>query len=121
MSVPATRGVRCSRTRGEIRPTTGANYPGGMRGRWRVIGVAGAFAAISALISCSSDEISADTSCSDFLEHDRDERYDAAIRLTVELDTQDAGNPLWGPNLDYMCGSRPDGTIREVLTGESAG
>ena len=68
------------------------------------------------LSSCGKAEITADTTCKDYYTFDSQTRYDAAVRLSAELHSPDAGNPMWGPNLDYSCGSSADRTLRQILT-----
>jgi hypothetical protein len=68
------------------------------------------------LSSCGKAEITADTTCKDYYTFDSQTRYDAAVRLSAELHASDAGNPMWGPNLDYSCGSSADRTLRQILT-----
>ena len=68
------------------------------------------------LSSCGKAEITADTTCKDYFTFDSQTRYDAAVRLSAELHSPDAGNPMWGPNLDYSCGSSADRTLRQILT-----
>ena len=68
------------------------------------------------LSSCGKAEITADTTCKDYYTYDSQTRYDAVVRLSVELHTPDPGNPMWGPNTDYSCGRTPDATLRQILT-----
>ena len=68
------------------------------------------------LSSCGKPAITSDTTCKDYYTYDSQARYDAAVRLSVELHTPDPGNPMWGPNTDYSCGRTPDATLRQILT-----
>lgn len=68
------------------------------------------------LSSCGKPAITSDTTCKDYYTYDSQTRYDAVVRLSVELHTPDPGNPMWGPNTDYSCGRTPDATLRQILT-----
>jgi hypothetical protein len=58
------------------------------------------------------DGITLATTCGDYLQHhDASTRYDAAIRMSVDFNVDDPGNPMWGPNMDSVCGSAPDMTF----------
>lgn len=72
------------------------------------------------LSSCGKGGITADTTCKDYYAYDSQTRHDAAIRLSAELHSTDAGNPMWGLNLDYSCGGSADRTIGEILTPKAA-
>lgn len=63
------------------------------------------------LTACGSVELTARSSCSNYLAIDNPDRYDQAIRLSTKLAQVDKGNPNWGPNTDYFCGSNPGGTM----------
>jgi hypothetical protein len=65
----------------------------------------------------SSEGITADTVCSDYIARQQNERWDAAVRISSELQVQDAGNPMWGPKTDYVCGSNPKTTVGAALGG----
>jgi hypothetical protein len=54
------------------------------------------------------DGITLATTCHDFLfRHSEGARYDAAIRMSTDFNVSDPGNPMWGLNLDSVCGSDP--------------
>lgn len=82
----------------------------------RTLGAVAALTLAFGLAGCGS-EITADTKCSDYISHPQSERYDAVVRISSELQVSDAGNPLWGPNTDYVCGSNPNSTVRQALGG----
>ncbi len=67
------------------------------------------------LAGCGSTEITASTSCDDYLQQPGDKRHDAAVRLSSEAGVDDAGNPMWGLSLDYSCGSKPKQTIGDYF------
>lgn len=72
-----------------------------------------------ALSGCSveTSEITADTTCSDYLKHPGNERSDAAIRLSAEVPgVSSPGNPMWALSLDAACGSAPSKTIGEIFS-----
>jgi len=71
--------------------------------------------ALFSLSACGGPKLTADSKCIDYIKSDGQSRYDAAIRITTELQVQDAGNPMWELNLDASCGQQPTRTIREVL------
>jgi CHAP domain len=55
------------------------------------------------------DGITLATTCHDFLfQHSEGARYDAAIRMSTDFNVSDPGNPMWGLNLDSVCGSDPN-------------
>jgi hypothetical protein len=87
--------------------------PAGRRLRTAVV----AAASVCLLAGCGADAITADTTCADYLEHPQDERYDAAVRLSSEMELTDAGNPMWGLTFDSGCGSNRDFTLGEVFDG----
>ena len=67
--------------------------------------------------ACStSTELSADSTCSEYIERSTEERHDAAFRISTEVDgVPNAGNPMWGLSLDGACGSDPDLTLGEYF------
>ena len=67
------------------------------------------------LAACSIGSITADTTCSDYLNFNEQERHDAAVRISSELGVQDGGNPMWGLSLDAACGGTRDMTIRQYF------
>jgi hypothetical protein len=67
------------------------------------------------LSACNNSSLNADSKCSDYIKSDFQTRYDFAVRVTSELQVQDAGNPMWELTLDASCGQQPTRTIREAL------
>lgn len=62
------------------------------------------------------DGITLATSCSDFIqEHDSNARYDAAIRMSSDFAVDSPGNPMWGMNMDSVCGGNPDITLGDYF------
>lgn len=80
----------------------------------RVACAVGVAAALS-LGGCGETEITAATSCEDYLEQPGDKRHDAAVRLSSEAGVDDAGNPMWGLSLDQSCGGKPSQTIGDYF------
>jgi hypothetical protein len=80
--------------------------------RLLAVGVALTFAGCA----IGSDAITADTMCSDYLDHPGSERQDAAVRLSAKLANSSPGNPMWGLSLDAACGSSPSMTIGEYFS-----
>ncbi|MEI4273026.1 hypothetical protein TEK04_14960 [Klenkia sp. LSe6-5] len=65
--------------------------------------------------ACGPAGITADTSCADYISAPQGERWDAAVRISSELGVQGGGNPMWGPNTDYVCGSNRDMTVGDAI------
>jgi len=85
--------------------------------RFRRTAAATALACI-AMAGCSAgaEEISAETTCEEYLNHPGEERQDAAVRISSEIDgVSSPGNPMWGLSLDGACGSNPAMTIGEYF------
>lgn len=67
----------------------------------------------------ATKEISADTTCRDYLQFPGNERSDAAIRISSEVPgVSSPGNPMWALSLDAACGGNPDMTIGEYFDDE---
>ncbi len=54
------------------------------------------------------------TTCRDYLDRPSGVRHDAVIRMTTDLRTSSAGNPMWGLSTDAACGKSP-GTKLQAL------
>ena len=62
------------------------------------------------------DGITLATTCREFItEHDTAERYSAAIRMTLDFKVDSPGNPMWGMNMDSVCGSSQSMTLGEYF------
>lgn len=48
------------------------------------------------------------STCRQYLTHNQSDRYDAVIRMTLDFPVASPGNPLWGPNIDSVCGGNLD-------------
>lgn len=81
-----------------------------------------AAAACLAAAGCSAGagEISVDTTCEEYLSRAGEERQDAAIRISSEVDgVSSPGNPMWALSLDSACGSNPSMSIGEYFSNGS--
>lgn len=68
------------------------------------------------LASCTgAAQMSADTSCSDYIQADSETRAEAVRRVGSELGTAFAGNPMTLMSLDQACTSSPNRTIGHYL------
>lgn len=85
------------------------------RGRRTAVSIAGVILLACTLASCGGSEITSETVCSDYLDHDASERHDAAVRISSEMGTTNAGNPMWGMSLDGACGGNRDMTLGEYF------
>lgn len=66
--------------------------------------------------SAGAEEISASTTCEEYLNRSGEERHDAAIRISSEVDgVSSPGNPMWALSLDSACGSDPSMTIGDYF------
>lgn len=75
-------------------------------------------AAVGSISACGIGEapITEATTCRDFLARPGDERSDAAVRISAEIDgVSSPGNPMWAMSLAAACGSAPDKTIGDVF------
>lgn len=78
--------------------------------------VIGALALVALGCGSTADGITADTTCEEYLSSSSEERHDAAIRISSEVDgVSSPGNPMWGLSLDGACGSSPSMTIGEYF------
>src|SRR5947208_2305799 len=68
-----------------------------------------------AAAGCGSNSITADTKCKDYLSYPLQQRHDAAVRISLELRTNNPGNPMWGLSLDTACGGARSETIRDYF------
>jgi hypothetical protein len=67
-------------------------------------------------VGCGTQDITAGTTCAEYLEQPGQERHDAAVRISAEVDgVSNPGNPMWGLSLDAACGSNPSMTVGEYF------
>lgn len=84
----------------------------GVRDSRRPVGLVSA----GLLSGCGSAEITANTSCEEYLQQPGDVRHDAAVRISAQVEgVSSPGNPMWGLSLDGACGSAPSMTIGEYF------
>jgi hypothetical protein len=48
------------------------------------------------------------TTCREYFDRDQAQRYDAVNRMTLDFAVDSPGNPMWGLNMDSVCGSSPN-------------
>lgn len=79
----------------------------------------GILAASAVLVAgCGEKPLTADSTCRDFLSHPGDERADAAVRISSEIEgVPNPGNTMWALSLDGACGGDPARTLREAFGG----
>ena len=67
-----------------------------------------------------AEEVSVGTTCEEYLSRSGEERQDAAVRISSEVDgVSSPGNPMWALSLDSACGSNPSMTIGEYFSNDS--
>jgi len=70
---------------------------------------------------CSSHgDVTADSTCGDYLSTQDDARHAAAARISTDLHANGAGKPVWGTGLDAECGSAPDTKLRAYFAAQQA-
>lgn len=77
-------------------------------------------AGVLTLLLCSgcgsSSQLSANSTCKEYLQQSEETRHDAAVRISSEVPgVSDPGNPMWGLSLDAACGEAPTMTIRQYF------
>src|SRR3712207_4230328 len=85
----------------------------------RTLTVAGALALGMTLLACGGkEELTADSTCREFLDRPSDERTDATVRLSSEIEgVSSPGNRMWALSLEGACGSSPSMTLRQAFGG----
>lgn len=68
----------------------------------------------------TEESLSADSTCEDYLAQPSSARYDAAVRISSELNVENSGNPMWGASLDAACGGSPSKTLGELFRHEGS-
>ncbi len=61
------------------------------------------------------EPLTADSTCSEYLEREPSERHDAAMKISAELDMMSGGNPMYGMTFDSGCSNNTEFTLREVF------
>ena len=82
----------------------------------RIGALALAVAVITALAGCGSSELSAKSSCKDYVNASADEQRAAIGRLAQELHAPKVNTPLGRPNVDYLCAADGSRTLGSVIS-----
>ncbi len=77
----------------------------------RLVLIAACSAAMMTIGSCGTPELSADSSCKDFMNADSASRDEAVRKVATEKGAGNAVTPLGRPNVDYMCVNNPSKTL----------
>ncbi len=70
---------------------------------------------VLSVVSGCGQEMSASTTCKDFLAAPQGERDEAVIRIATELNAPNSTSPLGRPNIEYTCIQSPRATLGEVI------
>ena len=62
----------------------------------------------------ASTQVSADSTCSDYLQQSASDRDAAIKRVGLQLHVQGVGSPLMMPEVDYECGNSPNAAFRAI-------
>ena len=62
-----------------------------------------------------AQQISADTSCGDYLRRSDSDRSSAVRSIALQLHVKGAGSPLMFPEVDYECGGAPNTKLGTVI------
>jgi signal peptidase I len=77
--------------------------------------------ALAPAAGCSAHgDITANSTCGDYLSTQTDARHAAAVRISTELRANGAGKPVWGTSLDAECGAAPDTKLRAYFAAQQA-
>ncbi|MER7541534.1 hypothetical protein ABTW95_00840 [Spirillospora sp. NPDC127506] len=84
-----------------------------------VLLAAGAIAALFVFVfivkAATSDAITADSTCAEFLDADSETQQHAIIDIAREKGVSGAGSPLAPPAIRYSCSSEPDAKVGDVI------
>lgn len=84
-----------------------------------VLLAAGAIAALFVFVfiakAATSDAVTADSTCEEFLDADSETQQHAIIEIAREKDVSGAGSPLAPPAIRYSCSSQPDAKVGDVI------
>ncbi len=61
------------------------------------------------------NQITADTTCKEFMQQSASVRDDAVNRVGAERGNSMAVTPLGRPNVEYLCAQQPDWTLGHVI------
>jgi hypothetical protein len=62
-----------------------------------------------------SEPLTADSTCTEYLDREPTERHNAAMKISAELNMQSGGNPMYGMTFDSGCSNNTEFTLREVF------
>ena len=65
--------------------------------------------------SSRSVALTADSTCSDYNSQAAAFRHSVAVSLSSQLSASEAGNPIWGTQIDYACKAQPQQTIAQAF------
>lgn len=71
--------------------------------------------AIGGLVLSGCGDLSASSSCEDFMNASSEEQAQAISKLSVEFDTPSIATPLGSPSIAFTCSSNPDMALEEVF------
>ena len=84
-----------------------------------VLLAAGAIAALIVLVlivrAATSDAVTADSTCAEFLDADASTQQHAIVDIAREKDVSGVGSPLAPPAIRYNCSNRPDAKVGDVI------
>jgi hypothetical protein len=72
-------------------------------------------AGMSLGLTACAGELSADSSCQDFMEASPEDQASAISKLSSEFETPDIATPLGSPSIAYSCADEPDTSLGEVF------
>jgi hypothetical protein len=67
------------------------------------------------LLGCGGEELSASSSCEDFLAASPEDQQQTISKLSSEFNTPQLTTPLGEPNVAYVCASSPEMTLEELF------
>lgn len=71
--------------------------------------------AACAACSAGSGQLTANSTCRQYLSKEVNARHDAATRISAQLHAEDGGNPMWGLDIDYLCNNNPNLTLHAAF------
>jgi hypothetical protein len=81
------------------------------RGTWRPLIIVAMFGALTAGLTGCSHSLTAQSSCSDFLNVSQSDQIQAIDKIAAQEDAPDATTPLGMPNISYLCTGSPNQTL----------
>ena len=77
--------------------------------------IALAVGSICVLAGCGGSDLSASSSCKDFMAASPEDQASAISKLSSQFDTPEIATPLGSPSISYTCSSNPDMSLEEVF------